>query len=339
MADVLTEANPEELLKMAKTKVDAGAVPMKAPGIRKAALLMVALGETHATNMLRQLNEKITRLGTVPSTDLAQVLTEFFGMIETQQYVVRGGLDYAERLFTAAFGADRAEQMLEQLRRARENQNGNLAMLQKMDPQQLSKFLENEHPQTVALVLAHLDARRGSIVLMHLREMRQFSPEMAQTVALVLHRRAESLGNNGQRSYSGFKAVAELLNRLEQTASGTILEEIERKEPKLAIGIRNLMFTFTDLQTVPAQSIRELVGTVDKRVLAIALKGAPDTLRAHLFQAMSSRAVEMMADDMESMGTVPRREILAAQQDILTLARKLEAEGRMILKMEADSDL
>jgi flagellar motor switch protein FliG len=320
---------------------------------------MVALGETHATNMLRQLNEndaqrvteEITRLGTVPSTDLAQVLTEFFGMIETQQYVVRGGLDYAERLFTAAFGADRAEQMLEQLRRARENQNGNLAMLQKMDPQQLSKFLENEHPQTVALVLAHLDARRGSIVLMHLREqlrveavhrlaeMRQFSPEMAQTVALVLHRRAESLGNNGQRSYSGFKAVAELLNRLEQTASGTILEEIERKEPKLAIGIRNLMFTFTDLQTVPAQSIRELVGTVDKRVLAIALKGAPDTLRAHLFQAMSSRAVEMMADDMESMGTVPRREILAAQQDILTLARKLEAEGRMILKMEADSDL
>jgi len=156
---------------------------------------------------------------------------------------------------------------------------------------------------------------------------------------MALHKRMEKMGSSGRKSYSGFKAVAELLNRLDQGESRGILEEIEQSEPKVAIGIRELMFVFEDLCTVPAESIREFVSEVDKKTLAIALKGGKDNVKAHLFKAMSSRAVEMLKEDMEVMGPVRMRDVNAAQQELLALARQLESEGRMILKMEVEDDL
>lgn len=328
-------------------------------GLRKAAILMVAVGDELAKVLFQSLSNddvqqvanEISRLGDVPQEQLMQVLTEFYGLLETEQYGVRGGPEYAGRLLTQAFGAARSEELLVESRRTRERTSGDLAMLQKMDPQQLSKFLENEHPQTVALVLAHLEPKRGSALLMHLEEkqrvesvrrlaeMRQFSPEMARKVGVILHRRMEALGSTGRRSYAGFKAVADMLNRLDQNASKGILEKIEQEEPKLAIGIRDLMFTFEDLLTVPETSIRELVSAVDKHVLALALKGGREDLRAHLFKAMSTRSMEMLKDDMESMGPVRSKEVARAQQEMLVLARSMEAEGKIILKLEADDEL
>jgi flagellar motor switch protein FliG len=148
----------------------------------------------------------------------------------------------------------------------------------------------------------------------------------------------EALGSNGRRSYAGFKAVADLLNRLDQGASKGILEQLEMNEPKLAIGIRNLMFTFEDLLTVPAQSVRDLMAAVDKRNLAMALKGAKENLKAHLFLAMSSRAVEMLKEDMDSMGPVRARDVASAQQELLVQARQMEADGKITLKIEADDE-
>jgi len=338
---------------------EAGFEAAEMSGLRKAAILMVALGDELAKTLfqslseadVRRVTEEITRLGEVPAAQLTQVLTEFYGLLETQQYMVRGGPDYALRLLTEAFGSTRAEEMLAQVRKVRERSTGDMAMVQRMDAVHLSKFLENEHSQTVALVLAHLDAKRGSTVLMNLKgsmrvdvvrrlaEMRQFSPEMAKTVAMTLHKRMEKMGTSGRKSYSGFKAVAELLNRLDQVESKGILEEIEVTEPQTAIGIRNLMFTFEDFLTVPPESIREFVGAADKKTLAMALKGSRDNLKAHLFKAMSSRAVEMLKEDMEVMGPVRMRDVGHAQQELLALARQLESEGRMILKMEMDDEL
>lgn len=338
---------------------EAGFAPAEMSGLRKAAILMVALGDELAKTLFQSLSEKdvrrvteeITRLGEVPAVQLTQVLTEFYGLLETQQYMVRGGPEYALKLLTEAFGEDKAEGMLAQVKKIRERSTGDMAMVQNMDAIHLSKFLENEHSQTVALVLAHLDAKRGSTVLMNLKgamrvdvvrrlaEMRQFSPEMAKTVALTLHKRMEKMGSGGRKSYSGFKAVAELLNRLDQVESKGILEEIEVTEPQTAIGIRNLMFTFEDLLTVPPESIREFVGAADKKVLAMALKGSRDNIKAHLFKAMSSRAVEMLKEDMDVMGPVRMRDVGHAQQELLALARQLEGEGRMILKMEVDDEL
>src|SRR5580693_146538 len=156
---------------------DAGFVPAAMPGLRKAAILMVAIGDELAKTLFQSLSEtdvqrvtdEITRLGDVPAAQLTQVLTEFYGLLETQQYMVRGGPDYALRLLTEAFGATRAEELLQQVKKVRERNNGDMAKLQDMDPQHLSKFLENEHSQTVALVLAHLDAKRASMVLMNLQ--------------------------------------------------------------------------------------------------------------------------------------------------------------------------
>jgi flagellar motor switch protein FliG len=338
---------------------ESGFAPADIPGLRKAAILLVALGDELAKTLFQSLSEndvqrvteEITRLGEIPAQQLTQVMTEFYGLLETQTYMVRGGPEYALRVLTESFGATKAESILAQVKRIRERSSGNMAVLQRMDPQQLSKFLETEHPQTIALVLAHVDAKRGSTILMQLTpalrvdvvkrlaEMRQFSSEMAQKVAFVLHRRLEGVGAGGRKSYSGFKAVAELLNRIDQMASKGILEEIEQKEPQLAIGIRNLMFTCEDLLTVPPESIREFVAAADKRVLAMALKGGRENLKAHLFKAMSSRAVEMLKEDMDVMGPVRMKDVGLAQQELLALARQLEAEGRMMLKMGADDDL
>jgi flagellar motor switch protein FliG len=328
-------------------------------GIRKAAILLVAIGEDLAREILRALPESDVQRITEELADLrgvspeisAEVLEEFWGLLETQSFMVHGGLDYASRLLEDTFGKQRADDLLQLVRRAQEAAQGNLAKLQRTDPQQLGKLLDAEHPQTIALVLAHLDPRKASLVLaslseehkvvavQRLAEMRQFSPEMAQKVAHILHRRLENVGDAARKSYSGFKAVADLLNRLNAEESKKILESIEEGQPELALGIRNLMFTFEDLITVPAATIREIVSGVDKRQLALALRGANEELRAQVFKAMSSRAVEMLKEDMEVLGPVRSREVAQAQQEILNLARRLEAEGKVILKLETGDEM
>ena len=328
-------------------------------GVRKAAVLLVAVGEELAKEILRALPEADVQRLTEELADLrgitpelsADVLEEFWELLETQNFMVHGGLDYARRLLVDTFGKQRADDLLMLLRRSQEAAQGNLAKLQATDPAQLGKLLDSEHPQTIALVLAHLDPRRASMVLdslseehkvvsiQRLAEMRQFSPEMAQKVAHILHRRLESVGDNARKSYSGFRAVADLLNRLNAEESKKILEAIEDKQPELALNIRNLMFTFEDLVTVPAATIREIVSGVDKRQLALALRGANEELRAQIFKSMSSRAVEMLKEDMEVLGPVRSREVAQAQQEILNLARRLESEGKVILKLETGDEM
>jgi flagellar motor switch protein FliG len=328
-------------------------------GLRKAAILLVAVGEDLAKEVLRALPEQDVQRITEELADLrgitpeisAEVLEEFWQLLDTNHIIVHGGLDYARQLLVTTFGKERAEDMLALMRQSQEAAQGNLAKLQRTDPQQLGKLLDSEHPQTIALVLAHLDPRRASTVLeslsedhkivavQRLAEMRQFSPEMAQKVALILHRRLESVGDTARRSYSGFKAVADLMNRLNAEEAKKILEAIEEDQPELALSIRNLMFTFDDLITVPPATIREIVSGVDKRQLALALRGANEDLRAQIFKAMSSRAVEMLKEDMEVLGPVRSREVAQAQQEILNLARRLETEGKVILKLETGDEM
>ena len=328
-------------------------------GIRKAAVLLVAVGEELAKEILRALPEvDVQRLteeladlrGITPELSM-EILEEFWQLLETQNFMIHGGLDYASRLLLDTFGKERADDLLMLVRRSQEEAHGNLAKLQRTDPQQLGKLLDTEHPQTIALVLAHLDPKRASMVLdnlseehkvvsvQRLAEMRQFSPEMAQKVAHILHRRLESVGDTGRKSYSGFRAVADLLNRLNAEESKHILETIEDAQPELALSIRNLMFTFEDLVTVPPATIREIVSGVDKRQLALALRGANEELRAQIFKSMSSRAVEMLKEDMEVLGPVRSREVAQAQQEILNLARRLEAEGKVVLKLETGDEM
>jgi flagellar motor switch protein FliG len=329
------------------------------PGIRKAAILMVAVGgemgkkilQNLPENDVQRLTEELADLKNIPPDISFEVVKEFHEMLETQRYMMHGGLEYATKLLVESFGKQRAEDLLALVKRAQEASQGNLAMLQRVDPAQLGKFLDGEHPQTIALVLAHLDPKGASQVLdslgagnqveavRRLAAMRQFSPEMAQKVAHILHKRFENIGDTSRQAYAGFKAVADLLNRQDAGQAKNILEQIEETDPEMALNIRNLMFTFEDLVTIPGSSMREIVAAVDKGQLALALRGAKDDLRSHVFRAMSSRAVDMLKEDMEVLGPVRSREVAGAQQEILNLARRLESEGKIILKLEQGDDL
>jgi len=325
-------------------------------GVRKAAVLLVLLGEESASQIYRhlpeqdleQLTQGIAELDYIdPPTALA-VLEEYHRMALTQDYLAQGGTDYAQKLLIKAFGQEGAQQLLRQVSHAVEMSAGKLDSLQKADPQQLAKFLEEEHPQTIALTLAHLDAKQASELLIRLPEtlraeaikrmaqIRQFSPEIAQKVSIALHKRLEALGEQHRRAYAGFQGVADLLNRMDPVQAKVILEAIEKEDPKVALGIRNLMFTFQDLLGVPETGIRDWLGQLDKKTLAMALRGATEELKNYIFKSMSSRAVDMLKEDMEVLGPVRSRDVIKAQQEAVAVARKLEAEGKISLGAEED---
>ncbi len=327
-------------------------------GLQKAAILLVLLGEESASEIYRHLPEPdlerltqaIAELPRVDPQGALDVMEEYQQLLLTEAYLAQGGVDYAEKLLIKAFGENGAQQLLRQVSQAREASAGQLISLQKSDPQQLAKFLEGEHPQTIALVLAHLNAKQASVLLMKLPEslradsikrlaqLRQFSPEIAQKVSMALHKRLQALGDQHRRAYAGFQGVADLLNRMDPNQTKIILEAIEKDDPKVALGIRNLMFTFQDLMGVPEAGIRELLGQLDKKTLALALRGATEEFKAFIFKSMSSRAVEMLKEDMEVMGQVKAKDVMKAQQDAVAIVRKLEAEGKISLGNEAEDE-
>ena len=328
------------------------------PGLQKAAILMVLLGEEAASHIYRNLSEadlqrltqRIAELDHVKPDAAIAVLEEYYQLTLTQSYLAEGGPEYAQKLLVKAFGETGAQQLLDQVSKAMEMSVVQLESLQKADPQQLAKFLEVEHPQTVALILAHLNARQASTLLMRLPEemraetvtrlaqLRQFSPEVAQKVSVALHKRLESLGEQSRRAYAGFKGAADMLNQLEPNTGKGILENIEKDDPKMALAIRNLMFTFEDLLGVPEAGIRELLGQLDKKTLALALRGASEELKNLVFKSMSSRAVDMLKEDMEVLGPVRSKDVNQAQREIVDMARKLEAEGKLVLSAEAQEE-
>jgi len=334
------------------------ATPISTLGLQKAAILMVLLGEESASHIYRHLPEgdverltrRIAELEHFKPETAMSVLEEYYQLTLTQGYLAEGGPDYAQKLLVKAFGEAGAQRLLDQASRTMEQNAVQLESLQEADPQQLAKFLEVEHPQTIALILAHLNARQASALLLRLPEgvraetvkrlaqLRQFSPEVAQKVALALNKHLESLGEQSRRAYAGFKGAADLLNQLEPVSSKGILETIEKDDPTMALAIRNLMFTFEDLLGVPEAGIRELLGQLDKKALALSLRGASEELKNLIFKSMSSRAVDMLKEDMEVLGPVRSKDVNQAQREIVEVARRLEAEGKLVLSAESQEE-
>jgi flagellar motor switch protein FliG len=325
-------------------------------GARKAAILLTVLGEDTAATVFRNLDEKdlqrvadeVAGLGTVPVELTLQVFEEYQRLTQAQEFIIQGGHDLARRLLVKAFGEADAEGIMLRLTKARELNP--LESLQRADPQKLARFLEGEHPQTIALILGQLGDRQASALLMslpaeiraeavkRLANLRRFSPEMAEKVSLVLSQRLKAVGEQGKRTYSGFQSVADIMNCIDTTVAQEILVSIENEEPTLAISIRDLMFTFEDLIQVGESQVRELTGAIDKRVLATALKGANEQLKNHFFRTMSSRAIEMLKEDIEALGPVRNKDVIKAQSEIVTIARQLETDGKIILKGEANDE-
>jgi flagellar motor switch protein FliG len=279
-----------------------------------------------------------------------QVLEEYQELIAAQEFIAVGGQDRAVRLLVKAFGESGAKSMVDRLTRKDDGKAFKLDGLKRAEPQQLARFLAGEHAQTKALVVGQLEPKQASSLLMKLEPearvdcvkrlatMKQFSPEAAAKASMVLNRRFGSVGDQSKRGESGFKNLADLMNRLEPTAARQILETIEAEEPKLAINIRDMMFTFENFLEVPELDLRELMNSVDKKTLMVALKGASEDLRAHIFRTMSSRAVEIMKEDSEMMGPVRSKDVAKAQSEIVAIARKLESEGKIVLKSQGEDE-
>jgi flagellar motor switch protein FliG len=325
-------------------------------GARKAAILLTVLGEDTAATVFRNLDQddlqrvadEVASLGAVPVEVSLQVFEEYQRIAQAQDFMIQGGQDFARRLLTKAFGEEDADGIMQRLTKSR--QLSPLEALQRADPQKLARFLEAEHPQTIALILGQLGDTQASALLMslpnetraeavkRLANLRRFSPELAERVSTVLAQRLKAVGEQGKRTYSGFQSVADIMNCIDTTVAQEILVEIENEEPNLAISIRDLMFTFEDFVQVGESQIRELTGAVDKRVLATALKGTNEELKNHFFRTMSSRAVEMLKEDIESLGPVRNKDVLKAQSDIVAVARQLESEGKIVLKGESNDE-
>jgi len=330
--------------------------PEKINGLQKAALLMVMLGDKAAASVYRHLPEEeveeltraIARIDVVSPEVGNQVLDEFNKLTLAHEYVGKGGADYAHKLLVGAFGEATAKDLLQQVMRTEAISFKDLELVQRADPQQLAKLIEGENPQTIALLLAHLGARTASTLLRMLPEpltgqvverlakLRPFSPEVVQKIVNVLNKKIQNLGRQDRLACGGVEAVADLLNRIEAPITKTILQAIEQGDAELAVAIRNQMFTFDDFAVVPEASIREVVAQVDKKTLALALKGASADLKQHFLKVMSSRAAEMLNEDIEVLGQVRSREVAHAQQEVVQTARKLETEGKIYLKSEGD---
>jgi flagellar motor switch protein FliG len=323
-------------------------------GTRKAAILMTMLTEEAAASVFHHLTEEdlqgltqeIARLGNVPKDISQKVLQEYQQMATAQEQLTAGGRDVATRMLVKAFGETGAQAMVQRLVRSQEMNSSRVESLQKIDPKQLARFLDGEHPQTIALILGHLETKQASALLMclphpvraesvrRLANLRQFSPAMAEKVATVLNRRLRSVGDQKKKTYSGFQSVADLMNNIDATTSGEILETIEAEQPTLAVSIRDLMFTFEDFLEVSEVQLRALTGAVDKKTLTLALKSASEALKDHFFSTMSSRAIEMLKEEADQLGPVRSKDVAKAQMEVVSVARKLEAEGKMILKSE-----
>jgi flagellar motor switch protein FliG len=320
--------------------------------LRKAAMLLIVLGEQSSAELLQQLSEEdvqkvsreVAKITAISGEQAESVLNEFHHMAAAGDYVARGGIDYARKLLMRAFNPDTAKRLLERLTKTLGADAASFDAIQKADPQQLAKFIHNEHPQTIALVLSHLNSSQAAALLTSLpaglrsdvsqrmASLDQISPEIILKIAGVIGQKLKALGEFSRESYGGVRAVAEMLNRLDSASSREILENIEQGDANLAETIRHLMFVFEDLLLIDPLGLKEVLGKVDRKLLTIALKGTSEQLRNQILGCLSQRGAEMLREDMEALGPIKIKEVEGAQQQIIAVVRQLESEGVVSLK-------
>ena len=317
---------------------------------------MVSLGsETSAKVMqqfdpelLEELAFEVASLGSVPPELKQQVVSEFRQMIAAKDYISFGGVDYARETLNKAVGADKAAAILSKLEQA--IQETPFEFVRKVDPAQILNFIQDEHPQTIALVLAHLSSSVSSMVLASLPEelqeevvyrisnMEQTSPDIIRDVEMVLERKLAAVIRPEMTKVGGVKAVAEMLNRVDRTTEKNIFTKLAERDPELANEVRGLMFVFDDIVMVTDAGIQRTLKEIDNKDLSLALKAANEDVRNKIFSNMSARAAGMIQEDMEYMGPVRLRDVEGAQTRIVEVIRRLEEAGEIVILGRGDED-
>ena len=311
----------------------------------KIAILLLQLGEEVTATIFSSMNiEAITEISkyiaqnTSVDRNLATaVLEEFHAIFQSGQYLTAGGLEYARELLYRTLGPEEAKKVLEKLSKSMQ-ETQNFAYLSKIKPQQLSDFIINEHPQTIALILAHMDATEAADTLqlfpdelrgevaMRMAKLGDISPSVIKRVSAVLESKLESLASY-KVEVGGPRAVADIFNRLGAKSSKSMLSTIEQVDEELSTLIKEMMFTFEDIVTLDKAGIAEVLKSADKAELMLALKSSPEELKEKFFSAMSERAREAFAEEMQFLGAVKMKDVEIAQRKIVEIVNGLAESG------------
>ena len=312
-------------------------------------MLLASLGPHTASRVMASFNEEevdqvtltLSGLGTVDADLKSQVLDQFYEMAVAKRFVTQGGIDYAKELLQESFGSEKAFEILNRLQTSL--QEVPFQFLKKADPSQICGFIQEEHPQTVALILAHLPPAVSAIILSSLPQavqsdvviriagMDRTAPEIVREVERVLERKMAAVFSQGFTFAGGVKDVAEILNMIERAAEKTIMADLEERDPVLADEIAKLMFTFDDIVNVDDAGIQKTLREVDSKDLALALKASSADVAEKVYKNMSERAREMVKEEIEFMGPVRMKNVEEAQQKIVAVIRKLEESGDVVI--------
>lgn len=326
-------------------------------GRQKAAILMVALGERASAEVFKHLRPEeideltleIAGVGSVSQEARTGVLEEMYETAVAQNYIAEGGLDYARNILVGALGEERAGEVLARLSQV--IQVSPFEFLRRTDAAQILNVVSNEHPQTVALILAYLPADTAGQVLsalptelqsevaMRVALMDRTSPEVIMEIESVLERKLSSVISQDFTSAGGIKALVEVLGQVDRSTEKGILESLEEHNAELADEVRRLMFLFEDIVMLDDRTIQQVLREVDGRDLAVALKGAGDAVAEKILKNMSSRAAENVKEDLQYMGPVRVSQVEEAQQGIVGIIRRLEDAGQIVIARGGDDDL
>ncbi len=318
-------------------------------GVQKAAVLLIALGPEKSASIFKHLKEdeietltlEIANTRSVSSQTKEEILEEFYQVCLAQQYIAEGGIGYAKELLEKALGTDKAQDVINKLTASLQVRP--FEFVRKTDASQLLNFIQDEHPQTIALVLAYLPPAQASAVVSALpldkqadvakriAQMDRTSPDVIKEVERVLERKLASLVNQDYTIVGGVDAIVEILNSVDRGTEKHIMENLEIEEPELADEIKRKMFVFEDILALDDKTIQRVLRDVDNNDLGIALKGAAEEVQNVIFNNLSKRLVAMIREDMEYMGPVRMKDVEEAQQKIVNVIRKLEDSGEIII--------
>ena len=318
-------------------------------GLQKAAVLLIALGPEQSASVFKHLKEEeieeltleIANTRSVTPQLKEAVINEFYEVCLAQQYIAEGGIGYAKELLEKALGSDKAVEVIGRLTASLQVKP--FEFVRKADATQLFNFIQDEHPQTIALIISYLPASQAALILSALPPDRQSevakrvasmdrtSPEIIQEVEKVLESKLASLVNQDYTIVGGVDAVVDILNTVDRGTEKHIMETLEIEEPELADEIRKKMFVFEDILLLDDRAIQRVLRDVDNNDLAIALKGSNEEVQNAIFNNLSKRLAVMIKEDMEFMGPVRMKDVEDAQQKIVNIIRKLEDSGEIVI--------
>ena len=326
-------------------------------GIKKAAVFLLSVGPEIASEVMKQLDEadmdtltyEIARLEKVTPEEKELVLQEFQELMMAQEFITRGGIDSARSILEKALGTQKAIDVINRLTSSLQVRP--FDFVRRQDPAQLLNFIQNEHPQTISLILSYLDPAKAALLLSSLppqiqadvarriAKMDRTSPEILREVERVLERKLSTLANEDYTLAGGIEAVVDVLNNVDRSTEKGIIEALEEEDPELAEEIKKKMFVFEDIVLLDDKAIQKTLRELDNQDLSKALKAVDTEVQDKIFRNMSKRAASLLREDIEFMGPIRLKDVEDAQQKIVNIIRKLEDEGDIVVARAGEDEL